>query len=67
MAGLIVTKVVREVTPLELAHMGTSIGAAIDERLRHAVMYGEEIASIQLDLSPDDWRRVADSVPERRA
>lgn len=55
---LVITKVIREHTPLMLTELGrgTSIGDYIDQRIESALRLGEEVQVITVELSEEYWK-----------
>jgi hypothetical protein len=58
MSGILITKLVRHVEPINIDGMtvnSVTIGHVIDEMIGMALHKGEEVHSIELRISPEDW------------
>lgn len=57
MSAFIVTKVVREIVPIDAtSNQGEqTLGQLLDERIGHALQHGQEIQSVELEIDPTEW------------
>ncbi len=67
MSGVVITKVIHEAHAFEierLMHSGKTIGNMVDDYLVAAARSGDKVQSVEVELSPEDWSRIADAVPK---
>jgi hypothetical protein len=60
--GLEVTKIVREYVPIAFSTDGLSYGMLIDRTIEQAMEEGQEIQTMTLTFSPDEWNRLVKGV-----
>lgn len=63
MSGIIIKKVVREVTPCSIVTDGNfNIGDTIGNMLFDAALAGEEVLSIGIEVNEDEWKSYVEAV-----
>lgn len=54
-ASLTFTKIVKETVPIHPGEGGYTMGRLLDMHLEEAVMAGQEVQSVTLDIAPETW------------
>lgn len=55
-ATFVLTKVIRQVVPLVNQAHGNTLGQTLDMLLSNAMAGGEEVQTIELEITPERWR-----------
>lgn len=55
MAGIVVTKLIREHTELKIDPQGRTLGQQVDDQVRLALESDSELGKIELHMEPEEW------------
>lgn len=58
MAGIVITKVVRQIENVIISHLtdrGLTLGQIVDEHLEGALSKGDEVQSVSIEMEQSEW------------
>lgn len=63
MAGIVVTKIIRETHPIKMSKsgVGPSIGEMVDRHIESAMRDGHELNEVKVEFDQDDWNTLVES------